>query len=43
VITEDAKRIAAQLGDAFWGIPDVNGREIKNGLEVVASKPFLLN
>ncbi len=43
VITEDAKRIAAQLGDAFWGIPDVNGREKQNGLEVAAPKPFLLN
>ncbi len=29
IITEDAKRIAAQLGDAVWGIPDVNGREMK--------------
>jgi integrase len=43
VISEDAKRVAAQLGDAVWGISDVNGREMKKGLEVVASKPFLIN
>lgn len=43
VISEDAKRIAAQLGDAVWGIPDANGRENEKGLEVAASKPFLIN
>jgi len=43
VISADAKRVAAQLGDAVWGISDANGREIKKGLEVVASKPFLVN
>jgi integrase len=43
IVTEDAKRIAAQLGDAVWGIPDVNGREMKKGLEDAAPKPLLLN
>lgn len=43
VISEDAKRVAAQLGDAVWGISDVNGREKKNGLEVAPPKPFLVN
>jgi integrase len=43
VISEDAKKVAAQLGDAVWGISDANGREMKKGLEVVASKPFLIN
>jgi integrase len=43
VISEDGKRIAAQLGDAVWGISDVNGREKQNGLEVAASKPFQIN
>jgi integrase len=43
VISEDAKRIAAQLGDAVWGISDVSGREKKKGLEVAAPKPFLIN
>jgi len=43
VLGEDAKRIAAQLGEAVWGIPDANGRENENGLEVGASKPFRVN
>ena len=43
VISEDATKLAAQLGDAVWGISDVNGREMKKGLEVAASKPFLVN
>jgi len=43
VITSDAERIAAQLGEAVWGIPDANGRENENGLEVGASKPFQVN
>ena len=43
VISQDAKRVAAQLGDAVWGISDVNGREKQNGLEAVVSKPFLIN
>jgi integrase len=43
VISEDGKRIAAQLGNAVWGILDVNGREKRNGLEGASSKPFLIN
>jgi hypothetical protein len=29
VLSEDGKRIAAQLGNAIWGIPDANGRKLK--------------
>jgi integrase len=43
VISEDAKRIAAQLGDAVWGISVVSGRDKKKGLEVAPPKPFLIN
>jgi integrase len=43
VISEDAKRIAAQLGEAVWGIPDANVRENENGLGAGASKPFQVN
>jgi integrase len=41
VISEDAKRVAAQLGDAVWGISYANGRENEKGLEVAASKPLI--
>ncbi len=43
VISEDAKRVAAQLGDAVWGISYASVREKGNGLEVTASKPFQIN
>src|SRR5208337_1449762 len=43
VISKDGTRIAAQLGDAVWGISDANGREKRNDLEVPASKPFQVN
>jgi hypothetical protein len=43
VISEDGKRIAAQLGIAIWGVSDMNGREKRNGLEVEPSKPLYLN
>ncbi len=43
VISEDARRVAAQLGDAVWGISDACGREKGNGLEVAAPKPFQIN
>jgi integrase len=43
VISEDAKRIAAKLGDAIWGISDMNGRKKENGLEAATSKPFQIN
>jgi len=43
VISEDGKRIAAQLGNAVWGVLDAIGRENKNGSEGASSKPFLIN
>jgi integrase len=43
VISEDGKRIAAQLGNAVWGVLDVIGREKQNGSEGASSKPFLIN
>jgi len=50
VISEDGKRVAAQLGNAVWGVLDaigrqldVNGRQKKNGLGVVSPKPLYLN
>jgi integrase len=43
VISEDGKRIAAQLGSAIWGVSDANGREKQNGLKVEPSKPLYLN
>jgi integrase len=43
VTSEDARRVAAQLGDAVWGISDASGRENENGLEGAASKPFQIN
>ncbi len=50
VISEDGKRVAAQLGNAVWGVLDsigrqldVNGREKKNGLGVESPKPLYLN
>lgn len=43
VVDSDARRIAQQLGDAIWGISDVNGREKEKGLEAATSKPFRVN
>jgi integrase len=50
VISEDGKRVAAQLGHAVWGDVDaigrqldVNGRKKKNGLGVESPKPLYLN
>jgi len=43
VISEDGKRIAAQLGNAVWGILDVNGRKKENGSGVESPKPLYLN
>src|ERR1019366_5501316 len=43
VISEDGKRIAAQLGNEVWGVLDAIGRENKNGSEGASSKPFLIN
>jgi integrase len=43
VASEDSRRVAAQLGDAVWGILDANGRENRNGSEGSTSKPFRIN
>jgi len=43
VISEDGKRIAAQLGNAVWGVLDAIGRKKRNGSEVEPSKPFYIN
>ena len=43
VISEDGKRIAAQLGLAVWGVLDAIGRVKENGSEVESSKPLYLN
>jgi hypothetical protein len=42
VISEDRKRVAAQLGDAIWGVLGASWTEKKNGSEVEASKPLYL-
>jgi hypothetical protein len=50
VISEDGKRVAAQLGSAVWGVLyaigrqlDVNGRKKENGSGVESPKPLYLN
>ena len=43
VVSEDGKRVAAQLGEAVWGILDPNGPKKKNGLGVESPKPFVIN
>jgi len=43
VISEDGKRIAAQLGNAVWGALDAIERKKRNGSEGASSKPFLIN
>ncbi len=43
VISEDGKRIAAQLGNAVWGILDASWTEKENGLRVESPKPFVIN
>jgi hypothetical protein len=42
IVSEDARRVAAQLGDAVWGIADANGREMEKG-SVAAAKPFTID
>jgi hypothetical protein len=42
-ISEDGKRIAAQLGNAVWGILDASWTEKENGLRVESPKPFVIN
>jgi integrase len=50
VISEDGKRVAAQLGSAVWGVLDVSGRQLdvngrkkENGSGVESPKPLYLN
>ena len=43
VASEDSRKVAAQLGEAVWGILDVNGREKGNGSGVEPPKPFRIN
>jgi len=43
VISEDGKRIAAQLGNAVWGILEASWTEQRNGSEGASSKPFPTN
>jgi integrase len=50
VISEDGKRVAAQLGSVVWGVLDaigrqldVNGRKKENGSGVESPKPLYLN
>jgi integrase len=43
VISEDGKRVAAQLGNAVWGILDPIGPKNKNGSGLEHPKPLFLN
>ena len=43
VISEDGKRIAAQLGKAVWGVFDPNWTLKENGSGVESPKPLYLN
>jgi integrase len=43
VISEDGKRIAAQLGKAVWGVLDASWTEKENGSGVAPPKPFHIN
>jgi site-specific recombinase XerD len=43
VISEDGKRIAAQLGNAVWGILDASWTEKEIGSGVEPPKPFVIN
>lgn len=43
VASEDSRRVAAQLGEAVWGILDANGRRKENGSGVEPPKPFVIN
>ena len=43
VISEDGKRVAAQLGNAVWEILDPNGPRKENGSGVEPPKPFSIN
>jgi len=43
VVLPDVERIAAQFGNAVWGVLDAIGRKKRNGSEGASSKPFLIN
>ena len=43
VISEDGKRIAAQLGNAVWGVLDASWTLKQNGSRVESPKPFVIN
>jgi hypothetical protein len=43
VISEDGKRVAAQLANAVWGILDASWTEKENGSGVESPKPFVIN
>ena len=43
IASEDSRRVAAQLGEAVWGILDANGRKKENGSGVEPPKPLFLN
>jgi integrase len=43
VVSEDGKRIAAQLGDAVWGVLDPSWTGNKNGSGLEHPKPLILN
>jgi hypothetical protein len=43
VISEDGKQVAAQLGNAVWGILDASWTEKENGQGVESPKPFVIN
>lgn len=43
VISDDGKRVAAQLGDAVWGVLDASWTEKKNGSGLERPKPLYLN
>jgi len=43
VASENSRKVAAQLGEAVWGILDVNGCKNENGSGVEPPKPFTIN
>jgi hypothetical protein len=43
LIGEDGKRVAAQLGNAVWGVLHAIWTEKRNGPEGASSKPFQIN
>jgi hypothetical protein len=42
VASEDSRKVAAQFGEAVWGILDLNGRKKENGSGVEPPKPFVI-